>query len=132
MGLLGKIQKNVRHAIADSLKRGREQGYSINNKLKRIASNIDNPIAAGALNGFIKFDELSAIPFRKMNEYLYDKIKPADQDAGSKGESTDVSPKPTKAPHKYMDRNTRIREFQNMIDRNMIPLSDENNDKNEI
>ena len=89
MGLLGKIQKNVRHAIADSLKRGREQGYSINNKLKRIASNIDNPIAAGALNGFIKFDELSAIPFRKMNEYLYDKLAPSTTDENKNAENQD-------------------------------------------
>ena len=68
----------------------------------------------GAKNAVNKFNEISQIPFRKANTYLMNQIKQ---------HITDEPPKPTEVPHKYMDRNTRIREFKSMIEGRRIPLS---------
>ena len=80
MGLLGKIQNKTRHVFVGVLKHGRDQESSINNKLKRIDSNNYDPISATALKAIAKFNELTEIPFRKANKYLYDKLAPSTTD----------------------------------------------------
>ena len=70
-GILG-----TRQVIADKLKQGNH--IRVNDKLNNIASNIENdhPIAATALRTITKFNDLTQTPFRKINTYLYNKIKP--------------------------------------------------------
>lgn len=128
MGLLGKIQNKTRHVLADALKRGREQEGSINNKLQRIASNIErhDPLAAATLNGIVKFNDLAAKPFRKINTYLYNKLNPTTTDESSNPNPSSMDQRSSETPHKYMDRTTRIREFQDMIAGIRLPLNDDN------
>ena len=84
MGLLGKMTNEkrqgilgTRQVIADKLKQGNHDN-PVNVKLNNIASNIENdhPIAATALRTITKFNDLTQTPFRKINTYLYNKIKP--------------------------------------------------------
>ena len=124
MGLLGKLQNITRHAIADALQRGREQHEnSLNNKLKRLASNIDNPLAAGALKVITKVNDLAEIPFRKANMYLNDKLKPVTTD---KSMNHDVKDSTNRADH--------LRKLLNS--KRMTPteylISNQDDNKNEI
>ena len=125
MGLLGKIQNKTRNVIADTLKRGREHEGSINNKLKRIASNMErhDKLAANAIKGIIKFNELAEMPFRKMNSYLYDKVKPLTPNENTKPDNNDSA-----------DRAQHIRKLLNA--KRMTPtesfILNERDNKNEI